>query len=600
MATRNKRKCEVTIPSYSSKSGRTYVTPASSLKSGGEGAIFSITGDSKHVLKIYHSKPNLREIEEKLEMMVSNQPDPSVISQIAWPVDLIYNSRKFAGFAMPNLAGKKELVTLYPYNPGDTTQISIRNKICVAQNICAVINAVHKAGYLFGDFNPVNIGVDPANGLVAFFDTDSYHVINRNTNKTYRCNVCAPGYAAPELIRHMKANPGGEYGNVPLPTFTRDTDNFALAIHMFKLLMNGFTPYNGIMENHRPFSAPSPGIDDDAVFRDSYCFKPGKKPLAAAVPSLDEIPHRLADLIQRAFIDGKKDPSKRPDAAEWHMALEDYQAQLVQCKQNPTHQYLKSLSTCPWCAADDRYDQGLQIKQKPFTAPLRPPTPPRATPGVVPPPPPGYPQPIITSTPKRTRSSGLLKTIIRLGLAAGLGLFACNAFTSIPEIVNSIILGSSSSGSSYTSNQNSGTSNLSAPANQPVDAETSQKDQPVIAGETGEILYSCKGTMPQEFRVNGKAKVTTEQDRLIVRSSPSTDYVQQFRLYTGTIVTVLSGPDCTGGTSWWYINVTKGTEVFNPVNNQNYLLPSDSEGWVRGALGEWRNDSEADHLRPVE
>lgn len=36
------------------------------------------------------------------------------------------------------------------------------------------------------------------------------------------------------------------YEKTPLDTFTKETDYFALAIHIFKLLNNGFTPFNGI------------------------------------------------------------------------------------------------------------------------------------------------------------------------------------------------------------------------------------------------------------------------------------------------------------------------------------------------------------------
>lgn len=588
------------MPTYSSRSGRKYVTPTAPLKSGGEGAIYSITNDQSLVLKIYHPKQDYQETQEKLEMMVNNQPDQSVISQIAWPVDLIYSSKGVVGFAMPNLAGKKELVTLYPYNPSSTTQMSVSNKISIAQNICAVIDAVHKAGYVFGDFNPINIGVDPVKGFVAFFDTDSYHVINQKTNKTYRCNVCAPGYAAPELIRHMKAHPGSEYGTVPLPTFTKETDNFALAIHMFKLLMNGFTPFNGIMANHSPISAPSPGIDDEAVLMDSYCFKPGKKPMAAAVPSLSEIPAGLRDLVQRAFLDGKSDPKKRPNAAEWYLALQNYEIQLIQCNRNITHQYMKGLSVCPWCSADNRYYQGLQLTQKPFTTPLTPPKTPISPPPVVKPPQPPPSLSRARSVPKPSRPSGFFKTLFIFAFAIVFGTLVFKVFNGIPDLVNTVILGLPQSSNSYSSTTNSGTSNQVPPANQPSESEvTYQQNAPDVVVSTGDILYSCKGAFPQEFRVNSRAIVKTEQDRLIVRSSAGTDYVQLFRIYTGTIVTVLDGPECSEGSSWWYIRVDKGTEVYNPLTNRNYYLKEDSEGWVRGGAEDWRNDGESDHLRPV-
>lgn len=74
----------------------------------------------------------------------------------------------------------------------------------IAQNICAVIDAVHRAGFVFGDFNPANIGVDMNTGHVAFWDTDSYHIYDKATGTTYRCKVCLDGYVAPELLAKFK------------------------------------------------------------------------------------------------------------------------------------------------------------------------------------------------------------------------------------------------------------------------------------------------------------------------------------------------------------------------------------------------------------
>ena len=100
-----------------------------------------------------------------------------------------------------------------------------------------------------------NIGLDTNTGLVSFLDTDTYHVADKKTGGTYRCNVCAPGYAAPELLKkctdYVAKKPQASknaYAETPLPTFTQETDNFALAIHLFKLLMNGYTPFGGIIE----------------------------------------------------------------------------------------------------------------------------------------------------------------------------------------------------------------------------------------------------------------------------------------------------------------------------------------------------------------
>ncbi len=357
-----------------------YQLDSKPLGSGGEGDIYAISGNSSQVVKIYKKSSTSQVLEEKLKLMVQRPPSSSVLNQVAWPLDVVYDSAgPFCGFVMPKLDITNELNEVYVYPP--RTGITYKQKLILAQNICVVIHEVHKAGYVFGDFNPRNIGVNLNTGAVAFLDTDSYHIVlDKATNRAYRCNVCAPGYAAPELLKkctdHISTHPEDKkqaYAKTPLDTFTKETDNFALAIHMFRLLMNGYTPFNGIPETQSA-SVGSPGQGDAAVRRDSYCFKKGNKPQAAAVPELDSLPKTIQEYFTRAFIDGKKDPKKRPSALEWHKALESFEKELITCNANPAHMYHKSLKSCPWCEADSRYSAMMnpqpQLTQKAFATPV--------------------------------------------------------------------------------------------------------------------------------------------------------------------------------------------------------------------------------------
>ena len=360
------------------KSGTAYTLEKTPFGSGGEGDVYRafIT----KIVKLYKPGVVTEELKNKLDIMLRHPPDENVIAQVAWPLDLILDKNaECIGFTMPELSINAELGEVYKYPPA--LSISLHQKINIAQNICVVISAVHKAGYVFGDFNPRNIGLDTNTGLVSFLDTDTYHVKSPEGETTYRCNVCAPGYAAPELLEKCAdfciENPQASknaYAMTPLPTFTRETDNFALAIHMFKLLMNGYTPFGGIIES-ASVSQSSPGVGDTAVRRDSYCFKPGFKPMSAAIPLLESFPLEISDLFTRAFIEGRKEPSKRPTAVEWYKALEKFLQTLVTCPDNPLHQYDAKNDACPYCEADDRYKsvvyghsvQGDELKQTTYT-----------------------------------------------------------------------------------------------------------------------------------------------------------------------------------------------------------------------------------------
>ncbi|MFA0815523.1 MAG: hypothetical protein ACC608_07000 [Anaerofustis sp.] len=340
-------------------SGQQYLLEDKAFRCGGEGDIHPIPNHRDRLAKIYHAGYASEELEQKLKLMVCNPPNPKVLSQIAWPLDVLYDEQKtFVGFVMPKLDITDELIELYKYPSVRYRHITMKQKLIVAENICAVISGIHKAGYIFGDFNPHNIGVNLENGHVAFLDTDSYHIRDPQSGMTYRCNVCLDGYVAPELLRACEPYKKDAYAVAPLPTFTKQTDNFALAIHIFRLLMNGYTPFNGIRISETASTA-SPGVGNLAVKRGSYCFKPGNKPQAAAVPPVEILSEELNDLFTRAFLSGRYHPEERPSAIEWHAALLRYEKQLKPCGVNRAHQYLKTLDRCPYCAADKRYAASL-------------------------------------------------------------------------------------------------------------------------------------------------------------------------------------------------------------------------------------------------
>ena len=360
----------------------TYILEPNRIASGGEGDIYRVSSQTGLVAKIYQHEVLSAELEKKLNYMVNHPPAKSVLTQVAWPRDVVANEAgQFCGFIMPELQINASLSDVYKYPARPGFPITMRNKIMIAQNICVVINEVHSAGYIFGDFNPLNSGLDTDTGRISFLDTDTYHVYDGGSGTTYRCNVCAPGYCAPELLEkvssHVANNPlasQNAYAQTPLPTFTKETDNFALAIHIFKLLMNGYTPYGGIIDTAAASQA-SPGIGDSAVRRDSYCFKPGYKHQSAAIPALESLPKEIVDLFTLAFINGRVDPEKRPTAEMWYGALERYEQVLIDCRKNRMHQYDKKNTDCPLCAADRAYMQAIGQNPTPIQTTRQAPTP---------------------------------------------------------------------------------------------------------------------------------------------------------------------------------------------------------------------------------
>jgi DNA-binding helix-hairpin-helix protein with protein kinase domain len=221
---------------YKGKGGLHYTLASSSFKSGGEAEIYDIIGQPDLVAKIYKPGKSSVEKERKLVKMVDFPPDSSVLSQIAWPKDVLYDAGSFVGFVMPKMKIYEDLNVIYEYgSSAKYHDMSWENRIIIAENLCAVLNSVHAVGHVCGDFNPKNISVDPDTGHIVFLDTDSYHI--QDGVNTYRCEVGMPEYLPFEI--RDKTRKGVTLARAVLPTFSQATDNFALAIHIFQLLMNG-------------------------------------------------------------------------------------------------------------------------------------------------------------------------------------------------------------------------------------------------------------------------------------------------------------------------------------------------------------------------
>ena len=342
------------------------------INDGGEGYIFEVLENPKLLVKIYKDKdasgspivtPDLR---SKLTYMKNNPPENLVQKGVvAWPTELLENETgELVGFVMPKLDLDEHLKRAYSYRhprlePSEYTLFpSVRSRIAIAINLCSALHELHIKGYVIGDFNHANIGVNYSTGQIYFMDCDSFHITD-DQGKVHRTSVIMSGYLAPEIIKHCneeRAN-GRSYNldQVALPTFTNESDLFCLAIHIFKLLMNGVDPYLGVKFDATGSQA-APFIGNDAIERNSYVFRPGNKPSAVFCPPAESLPPEILALFNRAFIEGRAAPLARPNEADWYNALNRYLSnELTQCTKVAKHQYYRALPKCPYCVADGQH-----------------------------------------------------------------------------------------------------------------------------------------------------------------------------------------------------------------------------------------------------
>lgn len=333
------------------------------IKSGGEGAVYNIAGYNKVVAKIYLSKSDAKEREEKICAMAALSRtrgfrNTNILNDIAWPLAPLYNKAKeFIGFGMSKVTSKYELDNVYSLSQKTSAGMTTKEKIKTLISLCSIVERLHAYGQIFGDFNPNNIKID-SNCDVKFVDSDSYHF--NAGKKVYPCIVCAPGYVAPELIKKCKGTTYAEYFEKGGITFTKETDRFALAIHCFRMLMNGCHPYTCKKQAKNLGSTAAPSTDKRV--------EKGETPFFVSVPNYSTpdwapdiscLPMYIRKLFERAFVDGHTNPSARPSAGEWKKALEQYKNEITFCGQNPLHYYWNRLSDCPYCLAADRGTKNL-------------------------------------------------------------------------------------------------------------------------------------------------------------------------------------------------------------------------------------------------
>lgn len=76
-------------------------------------------------------------------------------------------------------------------------------------------------------------------------DTDSYAFTLSDVS--YQTTCAAPGYIAPEVLKLMETTGVSDFESLAAtnaPVFTPQTDDFGLAVHIFKMLNRGIHPYS--------------------------------------------------------------------------------------------------------------------------------------------------------------------------------------------------------------------------------------------------------------------------------------------------------------------------------------------------------------------
>ena len=153
---------------------------------------------------------------------------------------------------------------------------------------------------------------------------------------------------------------------------------FAVAVHVFTLLMNGCHPFacakdvNGRFENTMEQTtgntrdsvvAPQPIENIKDGFFPFAKHKVGiRTPIYA--PEFSSLPDSLRALFIRTFLDGYHDPAKRVGTEEWIQELDRVKNEIVPCSNNPVHYYFRHNVKCSLCAVEEAFMSYMSDENK--------------------------------------------------------------------------------------------------------------------------------------------------------------------------------------------------------------------------------------------
>lgn len=350
--------------SYRGSSGKIYKLNRN-LGAGGEGIVYDLLDDDKHVAKIYKeshfkTKSERDTAERKLKTMVAMQLSGYVDDKLrfTWPQDILYEDDEglgMVGFIMPRVSSNLKIYSIYRMDdavkkiyPEFTWKYSLQ----FAYHLAWVVQYLHSKDIVVGDFNQNNIYVDTDTKAVVLIDCDSFDITDPYTREHFPCMVGFSEVLAPELQT---------VGNVRNGRFTKESDNFSLAIHIFRLLMRNADPFGGIIAS----GASTSSIPQNQAIINGECqyVRNVGKIIPKWSPKLEAMPVEIQALFKKTFdytaTTALQNKRRRATAEEWCNALRPYaktgqNRRLKQCSHDPLHIYASHNRHCPWCACEGK------------------------------------------------------------------------------------------------------------------------------------------------------------------------------------------------------------------------------------------------------
>ena len=306
---------------------------------GAEGQIFNVEGWPNYVIKIINDSKMTRfqrnETYNHLKWLYSiGSRSESLKKVLTVPRALLddhlgYIMRKAVDF---------EAIKKYTKVPEDMNDFddwfknryTLKKRYQIIINMFRALRELHINGLVFTDLSPNNIMVDKTRNRIVFIDTDNV----RNRMDPYLGVLGTDGYIAPEVRRKPNVELAEKNNIDPkilsnCGRITPESDVFSAAVIAFELLTLQH-PFVGdiVEEGEAELEEAALNIETD------YILKEGTENISTRnlVPQFKSlVTPEIAKLFYRTFVDGKLDPSLRPDDIEFQEAFENALDKIVEC-----------------------------------------------------------------------------------------------------------------------------------------------------------------------------------------------------------------------------------------------------------------------------
>jgi DNA-binding helix-hairpin-helix protein with protein kinase domain len=225
------------------KNWNQFEVPDRDIGGGVSGFVFPISADK--VVKIYTnnlSSAKKLELLRKVSRMAFQFASLAAIQDLplAWPLGPVFHTEKeidennFCGFVMPRVHNLFNLEDVIIDEQLGSKPISGPDRIRIARRIAEIVTICHDADLVIGDINMRNVVVSENTLQPTVIDCDSFQF------RRFTSDAGTIDFASAELLRKVERN-GGKFEGV---VRKQSDDCHALAVLIFKMLMNGRHPYD--------------------------------------------------------------------------------------------------------------------------------------------------------------------------------------------------------------------------------------------------------------------------------------------------------------------------------------------------------------------